>query len=99
MSKKEETTFAERVDRDLKKVFGPLVFFENIQQVVKVGTPDRLCCINGQFVALELKVRGGVLSKVQYLKLARIKKAGGLAFVVYPDTWESIIKELKTLLN
>ena len=98
MSKKEETKFSEKVDKDLKRAFGPLCFFENIQQVVKSGTPDRLCCINGQFVALELKVEGGKLSKIQWLKLQKIKQAGGLSFLVTPDNWESCLEKLKKLL-
>jgi len=97
MSKKPESIFAEQVDKDLKKTFGDKVFFENIQQVVKAGTPDRLCCIKGHFVALELKTEEGRLSKIQKLKLAKITNAGGLAYVVKPSTWEHCLKELKRL--
>ena len=95
MAKKEETKFAERVDRDLVEAFGTDIFFENIQQVTKVGSPDRLICLAGKFVALELKVEKGKPSKIQLLKLAKIERAGGFSSVVFPETWPYVLDELK----
>jgi len=94
MSKQPETIFGEQVDKDLRKTFGKDIWIENIQQVGKRGTPDRLICIKGRFVALELKVEGGVVDKLQMLKLLEINKAGGLGFVVYPHTWDFILSKL-----
>ena len=94
MPKQPETIFGERVDDDLKKIFGNTAWSENIQQVGINGTPDRLCCINGRFVALELKVATGSPSMSQRIKLAEIRKAGGLSYVVYPYTWDKILSEI-----
>ena len=95
MSKKPETVFAEKVDRSLNFFFGDKCFNENIQQVTKIGTPDRLLCINGKFVALELKTSVGKPSKVQLLKLQKIRRAGGLAYLVTPDNFVTVMYDIQ----
>lgn len=46
------------------------------------GTPDILACINGRFVAIEVKKPiGGVVSSLQQLKIKQVINAGGVAFV------------------
>jgi hypothetical protein len=97
MSKKPETIFAEKIDKQLRKAFGKKVWVENIQQVGKIGTPDRLICLNGTFVALELKTNLGITAPIQLLKLLEIKKAGGEAFVVTPLTWSIVFEKLKAI--
>lgn len=97
MAKKPETIFAEQVDRDLKSVFGKDVWVENIQQVGKRGTPDRLICLKGKFVALELKVEGGVTAMLQLIKLKEIIAAGGTGLIVYPHTWTHVLEYLTTI--
>jgi len=95
MAKQKESIFAEAVDKDLRRVFGSKVWVENIQQSTKKGTPDRLICLNGTFVALELKVAGGTATPLQVKKLLDITKAGGKAYLVYPHTWPIILEELR----
>jgi hypothetical protein len=95
MSKKPETIFGEKVDADLRENFGDKVEIFNIQQVAKVGDPDRLICLNGNFIALELKCTLGRIAKAQTTKLKRVLKAGGFALVVYPHTWHIILRYLK----
>ena len=97
MSKKPETIFCEKIDRELKKFFGKKIAVFNIQQVTINGTPDRLICLCGQFIALEVKIEEGTPSKIQLLKLAKIKKAGGFSAVVYPSTWQYVLEELKNI--
>lgn len=65
-----------------------------------LGIPDILGCVNGHFVALELKKdakevrkkRGRI--KLQRHVLRAIKKAGGYAAVVCPETADDILAEL-----
>lgn len=46
------------------------------------GTPDILACVNGRFIAVEVKrPNGGVVSELQKSKIKKINKAGGIAFV------------------
>ena len=46
------------------------------------GLPDVICCINGMFVAFEVKTNTGRLSKLQAVTMKRIREAGGRAFKV-----------------
>jgi mevalonate kinase len=46
------------------------------------GLPDIICCVNGRFVAFEVKTEDGRLSKLQELAIAKITAAGGAAFMV-----------------
>jgi hypothetical protein len=95
--KKPETKLKEKVLADLK---GLGAWAEKIQQVGKVGTPDILACINGKFIALELKSKEDELpSKAQVIKLRKIKKAGGFAAIVTPKNWPLIKKEIASLAS
>lgn len=97
MAKQKEAIFGEAIDKDLRREFGKNIFIENIQQKSKKGTPDRLICLNGYFIALELKIDGGTASEIQLKKLLEINKAGGKGFIVYPHTWPIILEELRKL--
>lgn len=45
------------------------------------GTPDILACVNGRFVAIEVKrPTGGRVTALQKAKLNLINNAGGIAF-------------------
>ena len=46
------------------------------------GMPDIIICLNGRFVALEVKTPMGKLTKIQESTLNRIKDANGYAFKV-----------------
>ena len=76
----------------------PYSHFESIQQKTIRGTPDILGCINGVFVALELKAHlGAAISPMQQHKLSSIVKAGGYAYIICPENWEEIYQKLKLL--
>ena len=46
------------------------------------GIPDIIACVNGRFVAFEVKTETGRLSKLQEVTLGRIRDAGGRAYMV-----------------
>jgi len=46
------------------------------------GIPDIIACINGRFVAFEVKVPGGKLTKLQEIAIQKIRNAKGQAFKV-----------------
>ena len=54
------------------------------------GTPDLLCCINGYFVAIEVKAENGHPSALQLQKIKEIRDAGGFGYVVYPSGWNKL---------
>lgn len=49
----------------------------------RAGTPDVLACVNGRFVAIEVKQPGGRVSPLQMAHIKLINQAGGVAFVAY----------------
>ena len=48
-------------------------------QFTKSGVPDILACINGHFVAIEVKAQNGKPSKLQLYTIYQICKSGGFA--------------------
>ena len=54
----------------------------------KAGVPDIICCLDGHFVAIEVKAANGRPSELQLHTINEIRKAGGFAFVLYPSGWE-----------
>jgi hypothetical protein len=57
------------------------------------GLPDIICCINGRFVAFEVKTEKGKLSKLQKIMIQRINVAKGKAFKV------TSVEEVKRIIN
>lgn len=55
------------------------------------GVPDLLCCVNGRFVALEIKAEKGRVSKLQQYQIEQIQNANGIAFAVYPNQWDALM--------
>lgn len=54
------------------------------------GTPDILACVNGYFLAIEVKAENGHPSELQRVKVNAIRKAGGFAYIVYPSDWNRL---------
>jgi hypothetical protein len=93
MAKKPETLFKERIRPDLAAI--PRTWFMKTQMLALLGIPDFILCINGYFVALELKKDfKSRTSKLQLYVLEKIVNAGGIAAVVSPENWDTIHKFL-----
>lgn len=61
----------------------------------KVGVPDIIACINGKFVAIEVKRSdGGIVSELQKAQIQKIKDSGGLVGVAHnmEEFWQ-ILKD------
>lgn len=66
-------------------------------QFTKSGVPDILACVNGYFVAIEVKAPNGKPSELQLHTIEKIRDAGGFAFVLYPsgfDEFKQFIHDL-----
>ena len=63
------------------------------------GIPDILACINGKFVAIEVKrTDGGVISPLQKAQIEKIKENGGIAGVACSmEDFLEILKEGRLL--
>lgn len=96
MAQKPETVFRQNtVIPDLRML--PNTAFFPIQQKTIKGDPDFLVCINGLFVAIELKSDKGQLSKLQEYKMNYILRARGITFVVTPGSWTKAYNILRQL--
>lgn len=63
----------------------------------KKGIPDLLACVNGRFVAIEVKASKGKASELQKHEISKIHDAGGIAMILYPsefDAFKLIVEEL-----
>lgn len=63
----------------------------------KSGIPDLLVCCNGYFLGIELKAPNGKPSELQKYQIKEIRKAGGIALVLYPDDFEEFKKLIEEL--
>jgi len=61
----------------------------------RAGIPDIICCVNGYFVAVELKTDKGRVSELQQYNIDRIRESGGVAIVLRPDGFEDFKKFIK----
>ena len=61
-------------------------YFAN--RMTKSGIPDILACVNGFFVAIEVKASNGKPSELQLYHRDEIRKAKGMSIIVYPEQWD-----------
>jgi hypothetical protein len=93
MPKQPETLLKEKVLLFLHGL--PNTWFVKTQERSTRGIPDILVCVNGLFVAMELKKDAKAIpDKLQLYVLQKIKAAGGLAMLVYPENWEEAMETL-----
>lgn len=99
--RKPEADFQRAIVQYLKARFGPKVWILNHRGGIgqRAGVPDLLCCIDGRFLALEVKspLGTGRLGPRQREELEAIRQAGGVVAVV--SNWEEleeVLKELRT---
>lgn len=63
----------------------------------RAGVPDLLACVNGYFVAIEVKGPTGKPSELQLWNVEQIRKAGGIAIVLYPDQFDEFVRLIDAL--
>lgn len=56
--------------------------------VQRAGVPDILACVKGHFVAIEVKSETGRPTALQVWNIEKIREAGGIAMVLYPDGFD-----------
>lgn len=94
-----EKQFENKVKSYLKEKGCWFVKYWGGAEFTKAGVPDLLCCINGHFVALEIKSETGKTSELQFHQLNEINKAGGIGIVLRPSQFEKFKKLVEELLN
>lgn len=93
-----EKNFENKVKKFIEESSGWQVkFFAN--RMTKTGIPDILACINGHFVAIEVKATNGKPSELQKYHRDMINvKASGIAIILYPQDFD-LFKQLVNCLN
>lgn len=94
-----EKNFQNRVTKYLKSLHIWYVKYWGGGTYTKSGIPDILSCVNGIFVAPELKTDTGKTSPLQERNIKLINEAGGLSFVLRPsnfDKFKVIVEEVMT---
>lgn len=96
MAKKPETLFKERIVPQLNSI--PKSWWFKTQMLSLLGIPDIIGCVNGRFVAIELKKSAkDKPSALQQYVLKTIRKAGGYAKSASPENWKKIKREIENL--
>lgn len=57
----------------------------------RAGVPDILACVNGRFVAVEVKAENGKPTELQKWNVEQIKESGGIALILYPADWNRFV--------
>ena len=77
-----EKDIVNAIMRFLKTVPNCIAWKEHGGMYGTAGLPDIICCISGRFVAFEVKIPSGKLTKLQEATIRKILVAGGTAVVV-----------------
>jgi len=77
----------------LKSLENCFVWKEHGGMYGTAGIPDIICCIEGKFIAFEVKTEKGKLTKLQEIAIHRIRDAKGEAFKV------TSLEEVKKILE
>lgn len=97
-----EKAFENKIKDFLKKEGAWFIKYWAGSEYTKAGIPDILACVNGIFLGIEVKAATGKPSELQLYTLDEIKKAGGVAFVLYPKDFEkfkSLVRTIKRYQN
>lgn len=93
-----EKNFENKIKTYLKSI-GAYFIKTHGDRFSRIGTPDILACINGKFVAVEVKGEKGKPSDLQLYHIEQIQKAGGYGIILYPKDFEKFKKDVESLLT
>lgn len=92
----QEKRFENKIKKYLeKKGCWYVKYFAN--SFTKAGIPDLITCVSGYFVAIEVKASNGKPSELQIYNRDKIREAGGISIILYPDQFEEFKKFINTL--
>jgi len=77
-----EKDITNQIMKHLKTVPHCFCWKQHGGQFGTAGIPDIICCLNGRFVAFEVKTETGKLTKLQESTIQKIQRAKGEAFKV-----------------
>ena len=65
-----------------RRIRGDAVYVVKVQVANERGCPDILCCVNGRFLAIEVKTGRDTVKPAQKVQLDRIDEANGEVMIV-----------------
>src|SRR5690606_24785777 len=65
----------------------------------KSGIPDLICCVNGHFVAIEIKGPNGKPTELQKYNIKKINECNGTGLILYPEEFETFKLLILDLLH
>jgi len=74
---------------------GIYYFFPQTGGYGRSGVPDIVCCVAGEFVALECKAGDNTPTALQAAEMGRIQNAGGVTMVVNEASVDAVITLLR----
>lgn len=93
----QEKTFENKIKKFLdEEKCWYVKFFAN--GYTRKGIPDLLCCVNGYFLAIEVKGENGKATDLQKWNIGKIEHCGGLGLILRPSQFENF-KELVKILK
>ena len=92
-----EKVFENKIKSYLKSI-GAYFIKTHGDRFSRVGTPDIIACVNGHFVAVEVKAANGIPSDLQLHHIQQINNAGGYAVILYPKDFEQFKKDVQNFL-
>lgn len=88
-----EKTFENKIKKyisdEIQKAWG---FKFHAGTYTQSGIPDLIYCINGRFVAIEVKKEKGKPTELQKRKIKKIIQDGGVAVIIKPSQFEDLKK-------
>lgn len=73
------------------------IYVTHVGPYGKKGVPDVLACVEGLFVAIEVKTEKGALTALQELEIQKLEKAKGIAFAIYGQDQEKMNEILDSI--
>lgn len=94
-----EKNFENKIKHHLTEIGAWFIKYWAGAEYTKSGIPDILACLNGIFLGIEVKAASGKPSDLQIVNIREIRKAGGIAIILYPydyDTFIDLCESIKT---
>lgn len=81
---------------------GVYYFFPATHGFGRSGVPDIICCVNGYFLAVEVKAGTNKPTTLQVREIEAIRRSNGVAVVANDENWDMVrglVRQMKEQKN
>jgi len=89
MASTPEKRVKEKIVKVLKEE-GVYYFFPATHGFGRSGVPDIVCCVNGYFLAIEVKAGTNKPTALQVREIEAIRRCNGVAVVANDQNWDTV---------